>query len=64
MSQVVNIGPRERAKRRNVGIVMLLVAAAAAAWMISTHQPPIWRLALVAPIGMGVLGLLQAAGST
>ena len=64
MSQVVNIGPQERAKRRNVGIVMLLVAAGAAAWMISTGQPALWRLALAAPIGIGVLGLLQAAGST
>ncbi len=64
MASPINIGPKERAKRRNVGVVMLVVAAGAAAWMLATDQPPLWRLALTAPIGIGVLGLLQAITAT
>ncbi|MDJ0973232.1 MAG: hypothetical protein QNJ98_02070 [Planctomycetota bacterium] len=64
MGDVINIGPKERAKRRNVGIVMLAVAIGLAVWMITSGQPPLWRVIVAAPFGMGVLGLLQAFAGT
>ncbi len=64
MDAQVNIGPKERAKRRNVGIVMLVIAAGAAVWMNIEGLEPIWRVALAFPIGLGVLGLWQSMVST
>lgn len=64
MDAQVNIGPKERAKRRNVGIVMLVIAAGAAVWMNIEGLEPIWRVALAFPIGLGVLGLWQSMAST
>ena len=64
MSNVINIGPRERAKRRTVGFVMLAVAFGLAVWMITSDYPALWRVVVAAPFGMGALGLLQAMAGT
>lgn len=64
MDALVNIGPKERAKRRNVGVVMLLISAGAAVWMNAEGMEPIWRVTLAFPIGLGVLGLWQSMTST
>lgn len=64
MTQVANIGPKESAKRRNVGLVMLAAAIGLAVWMITSGQPPLWRVVVAAPFAMGVLGLLQASAKT
>lgn len=64
MQSLINIGPKERAKRRGVGIVMLLIAIGAAVWMQASGKEPLWRIALAMPIGIGVLGLWQSMAGT
>lgn len=64
MSDAINIGPRERAKRRFMGLVGL---AAAVGWGFACilQQAPWWgRLPVFVFAWLGALGLLQAREKT
>jgi hypothetical protein len=60
----VNIGPRERMKRRVMGIVFLAVGAALAFLMVAYDAPRLFRAAVFFPLWMAGLGLFQASGNT
>ena len=60
----VNIGPKERAKRRIVGIAGIVAAIGLGYWMVQADLPRIARLAVMIPLGIGILGFLQAAAGT
>ncbi|HEX8281916.1 MAG TPA: hypothetical protein VF588_00955 [Pyrinomonadaceae bacterium] len=59
-----NIGPRERRKRRLLGIVSLTVAVGVAFVLVAFGAPRWWRLAVFFPLWMAGLGLLQAREKT
>lgn len=59
-----NIGPRERSKRRLLGIVALTVSVGVA-FVLVVYGAPRWsRLVLFFPVWMAGLGLLQAREKT
>jgi len=60
----VNIGPRERLKRRVMGIVFLAVSAGLAFSMVAYDAPRLFRAAVFFPLWMAGLGLFQASGKT
>ena len=62
--EVANIGPRERRKRRLLGIVSLTVAVGAAVVRVAFGAPRWSRLVLFFPLWMAGLGLLQAREKT
>jgi hypothetical protein len=63
-SDVVNIGPRERRKRRLLGIVALTVGVALA-FLLVVEQVPRWsRVFVFFPIWIAGLGLMQAREKT
>jgi hypothetical protein len=62
--EVANIGPRERRKRRLLGVVSLTVAVAVAFLLVSFGAARWWRLVLFFPLWMAGLGLLQAREKT
>ena len=55
-----NIGPRERRKRRLLGIVSLTVAVGIAFVLVAFDAPRWSRLVVFFPLWMAGLGLLQA----
>ena len=59
-----NIGPRERRKRRLLGIVSLTVAVAVAFVLVALGAPRWSRLVVFFPLWMAGLGLLQAREKT
>ena len=63
-TEVGNIGPRERRKRRLLGIVSLTVAVGAAFVLVSFGAPRWSRLVVFFPLWMAGLGLLQAREKT
>lgn len=63
-SGVANIGPRERSKRRLLGIVALTVGVAAAFVMVVFDAPRLLRLVVFFPIWIAGLGLLQSRERT
>ena len=64
ISEVSNIGPRERRKRRLLGIVALTVGVAAA-FVVVVYDAPRWtRLIVFFPVWLAGLGLLQAREKT
>lgn len=63
-TEVANIGPRERRKRRLLGIVSLTVAVAVAFLLVSFGAPRWSRLVVFFPLWMAGLGLLQAREKT
>ena len=63
-TDVANIGPRERRKRRLLGIVSLTVAVGAAFLLVSFGAPRWSRLVVFLPLWMAGLGLLQAREKT
>jgi hypothetical protein len=63
-TEVSNIGPRERRKRRLLGIVSLTVAVGVAFVLVSFGAPRWSRLVLFFPLWMAGLGLLQARDKT
>lgn len=63
-SATLNIGPRERLKRRVMGIVFLLFGAWLAFWLISTGTPRWSRIVIFFPLWIAGLGLIQAREKT
>jgi hypothetical protein len=63
-SEAINIGPRERRKRRMLGIVAFTVGVALAFLLVTTPSPRLLRLIIFFPIWIGGLGLLQAREKT
>ncbi len=59
-----NIGPRERRKRRLLGVVSLTVAVGAAFLLVAFDAPRWSRLVVFFPLWMAGLGLLQAREKT
>jgi hypothetical protein len=62
--EVANIGPRERRKRRLLGIVSLTVAVGVAFVLVSFGAPRWSRAVVFFPLWMAGLGLLQAREKT
>jgi hypothetical protein len=63
-TEAANIGPRERRKRRVLGIVSLTVAVGVAFLLVSFGAPRWSRLVVFFPLWMAGLGLLQAREKT
>ena len=63
-TEVSNIGPRERRKRRLFGIVSLTVAVGVAFVLVAFDLPRWSRLVVFFPLWMAGLGLLQAREKT
>jgi hypothetical protein len=63
-TEVANIGPRERRKRRLLGIVSLTVAVGVAFVLVAFAAPRWSRLVVFFPLWMAGLGLLQAREKT
>ena len=61
---MANIGPRERRKRRLLGIVSLTVAVGVAFVLVAFGAPRWSRLVVFFPLWMAGLGLLQAREKT
>lgn len=60
MAEAINIGPRERRKRRLLGVVALTVGVGLA-FVLVIFQAPRWSRAIIFfPIWMAGLGLLQS----
>ena len=62
--RIVNIGPRERRKRLNAGIVGLAVGVVLAVLLIALRAPAMWRLLLFFPFLFGALGVFQSRDKT
>ena len=60
----VNIGPRERARRRASGAILLVLSVAGAILLVSTDTSRWWRIILVIPIWFSMLGFWQARAKT
>lgn len=63
-SEAINIGPRERRKRRLLGLVAFNVGLAAAFALVVMDAPRWSRLVVFIPIWIGGLGLIQAREKT
>lgn len=63
-SEAINLGPRERRKRRLLGVVALTVGVAAAFVLVVMGAPRWSRLVIFFPMWMAGLGLLQAREKT
>lgn len=61
---VVNIGPGERRKRLNAGIVGLSVGVVLAVLLIALRAPTLWRSLLFFPFLFGALGVFQSRDKT
>ncbi|PYS82791.1 MAG: hypothetical protein DMF67_11430 [Acidobacteria bacterium] len=59
-----NIGPRERRKRRLLGVVALTVGVSVAFLLVVTGAPRLLRLVVFFPVWIAGLGLLQAREKT
>ena len=64
MSSAVNIGPRERRKRRVMGIAALAAGAVLAFGLVLVGAPWWTRAAVFFPVWLAALGLLQAREQT
>jgi hypothetical protein len=63
-SEAINIGPRERRKRRLLGFVAFTVGVATA-FVLVVYDAPRWsRLIIFFPVWIGGLGLIQAREKT
>jgi hypothetical protein len=64
VSEVINIGPRERRKRRLMGVVALTVGVGLA-FVLVIFQAPRWSRAVIFfPIWIAGLGLIQSREQT
>lgn len=64
LPEAINIGPRERRKRRVMGLVALVVGVGVAFCLVVTDAPRWSRAVIFFPIWMAGLGLLQAREKT
>jgi ABC-type transport system involved in cytochrome c biogenesis permease subunit len=60
MTEAVNIGTRERTKRRLLGVVTLTVGVGVAFVLVTTGAPRLTRLVVFFPLWLAGLGLLQS----
>jgi|SRR5665213_1564338 len=56
---VCNIGPAERAKRRQTGYVALLASVILMVTLVAIGAPRGWRLLLILPLSAAAVGFLQ-----
>jgi hypothetical protein len=63
-SVAINIGPRERRKRRVMGIAGLALGALLAFALVVLGAPRPWRAVIFFPIWIAALGLLQTREQT
>jgi hypothetical protein len=63
-SAAINIGPRERLKRRVMGVVSLMFGAGLAFWLMTASVPRWSRIVMFFPLWIAGLGLLQAREKT
>lgn len=61
---IPNIGPRERRRRVVMGVVMIVLTALAAAWLVTGGAPRPWRLLVFVPAWIGALDVLQVRART
>jgi hypothetical protein len=64
MTEAVNIGTRERTKRRMLGVVTLTVGVGVAFVLVTTGAPRLSRLVVFFPLWLAGLGLLQSKEKT
>ncbi len=64
LSDAANIGPRERRKRRLLGVVALTVGVGIAFALIVLDAPRLSRIIIFFPVWLAGLGLLQAREKT
>lgn len=64
MSEAVNIGARERTKRRVLGVVTLTVGVGVAFVLVTSGAPRLSRLVVFFPVWLAGLGLLQSKEKT
>ncbi|PYS95568.1 MAG: hypothetical protein DMF65_14040 [Acidobacteria bacterium] len=62
--EAINIGPRERRKRRVLGIVALTVGVSLAFVLVVAGAPRLLRLVVFFPVWIAGLGLLQSREKT
>jgi hypothetical protein len=64
LSEAINIGPRERGKRRLLGLVALTIGVGVAFVLLVTDAPRWSRAVIFFPVWIAGLGLLQAREKT
>ena len=64
LSEAINIGPRERRKRRLLGIVALSASVAMAFLLVVLDAPRWSRLIIFFPVWIAGLGLMQSREKT
>ena len=64
MTEAVNIGARERTKRRVLGVVTLTVGVGVAFVLVTAGAPRLSRLVVFFPVWLAGLGLLQSREKT
>ena len=57
---IPNIGPLERRKRQRFGVVLFVVGAVLAVFLVGIDVSRLWRLLLFLPFWAGSTGILQA----
>lgn len=57
---VCNIGPREIARRRRIGIAGLALAGLVAIGLLAVDAAPLWRVAVFPALAGGIVSLEQA----
>jgi hypothetical protein len=61
---VVNIGPKQRQKRKRMGFVHSAIAIAGGVILLAGHFATPWRLLLLPPVFLAPVYFLQARGGT
>ncbi len=61
---LINIGPKERRRRMNFGIVSYVFGGILAAVMAATRVNRLWRGVLILPFLLGGFGVFQATEKT
>jgi hypothetical protein len=62
--RAINIGPGERRKRLNAGMVGLAVGIVFAILLVAMRAPALWRALLFFPFLFGALGVFQSRDKT
>jgi hypothetical protein len=61
---IPNIGPREKARRLRVGVVMFLVSGAVALFLLVAGVSRVWRIPVFLPLLIGAFGVFQVRAET